>query len=92
VSSEPVTVVQTGKLDLPAGECAACASPATHFVDVRGDAGIRLRRVNVCARHESMARGSTYRFLKHVDTKESFLDDPDAAKEEVRRRIERERS
>jgi len=58
----------------PAGECAACASPATHSVRIAGD----YMRGNddfyvVCSRHFKMSSTNTSRFVAHFLTKDKFV-------------------
>lgn len=82
----------TGKYNTsPGGECCACASPATHWVRIAND---KMRgndtSVDVCARHESMARANFVRFMSHAATKEPFLKDPDAMKDLARERREKD--
>lgn len=87
-------LVSSGKRTLGTpSECACCASPATHFAWVRADAAHAAEVLALCGRHESIARQGAQgvaRMLSHIQTKGRFLEDPDALKDEVRQRRERE--
>lgn len=91
-SREPHNPRETGRYAfLPKVECCACSSPATHWVRIANSAfRDEDDSVDVCGRHESMARANFDRFIGHLNSKAEFLADPDALKVKARERREKD--
>lgn len=83
---------ESGRFAAPRSEeCAACTSPATHWLRIAVKEGREHdEKTRVCGRHEVIAKADFDRLLSHIESKAEFIRDPGALAEQVRNKRRRE--